>query len=130
MSAYTVSRRFIKASSRNLKELKERRLEHLRLVGLVIDGKTFHDGEMIIALGVMTGGWKVILGFVQGATENASVCRDFLNELLDRGLRMEDGVICVTDGRKGLRVRPLKGFLGDTPLFRVISGPVRAGHRF
>jgi len=94
LSASTVSRRFIKASSRKLKELKERRLEHLDLVGLVIDGKTFGAGftscqkdEMVIALGVSTGGEKVILGFIQAATENASVCKDFLNDLLDRGLR-------------------------------------------
>jgi transposase-like protein len=97
------TRRFIKASSRKLKELKERRLEHLDLVGLVIDGKAFQKDEMIIALGVTTGGEKVILGFIQAATENASVCKDFLNELLDRGLRIEDGVLCVMDGSKGLR---------------------------
>ncbi len=103
LSASTVSRRFIKAGSRKLKELRERRLEHLDLVGLVIDGKTFHDDEMIIALGVTTGGRKVTLGFIQAATENASVCKDFLNDLLDRGLRIEDGVLCVMDGSKGLR---------------------------
>lgn len=56
LSASTVSRRFIKASPRKLKELKERRLEHLDLVGLVIDGKAFQKDEMIIALGVTTGG--------------------------------------------------------------------------
>jgi len=39
LSAFTVSRRFIRASSRKLKELKERRLEHLDLVGLLTDGK-------------------------------------------------------------------------------------------
>jgi len=103
LSASSISRRFIKASSRKLKELKERRLEHLDLAGLVIDGKVFHKDEMIIALGETTGGEKVILGFIQAATENASVCKDFLNDLLDRGLRIDDGVLCVMDGSKGLR---------------------------
>jgi len=46
LSASTVSRRFIKASSRKLKELKERRLDHLDLVGLVIDGKAFHKEDI------------------------------------------------------------------------------------
>lgn len=103
LSASTVSRRFIKAGCRKLKELKRRRLDDLDVVGIVIDGKTFHRDEMIIALGVTTGGHKVILGFIQAATENASVCKDFLNDLLDRGLRIEDGVLCVMDGSKGLR---------------------------
>jgi transposase-like protein len=117
LSASTVSRRFIKASSRKLKELKERRLEHLDLVGLVIDGKAFENDEMIIALGVTTGGRKVILGFVQTATENASVCKDFLNELLDRGLRIEDGVLCVMDGSKGLR-KAVEGVFGRYALIQ------------
>jgi transposase-like protein len=112
LSASTVSRRFIKASSRKLRELKERRLEHLDLVGLVIDGKTFQKDEMIIALGVTTGGEKVILGFIQAATENASVCKDFLNDLLDRGLRIDNGVLCVIDGSKGLRKAVEKVFGG------------------
>ncbi|MBW2019155.1 MAG: hypothetical protein JRI65_03945 [Deltaproteobacteria bacterium] len=43
LSASTVSRRFIKASSR---KLKERRLDHLDLVGLVIDGKAFHKEDI------------------------------------------------------------------------------------
>jgi putative transposase len=103
LSASSVSRRFIKASCRKLKELKHRRLDHLDLVGLVIDGKVFQKDEMIIALGVTTGGEKVVLGFIQAATENASVCKDFLNDLLDRGLRIDDGVLCVMDGSKGLR---------------------------
>jgi transposase-like protein len=111
LSASTVSRRFIKASSRKLKELRERRLEHLDLVGLVIDGKTFENDEMIIALGVTTGGRKVILGFIEAATENASVCKDFLNELLDRGLRIENGVLCIMDGSKGLR-KAVEGVFG------------------
>jgi transposase-like protein len=112
LSASTVSRRFIKASSRKLRELKERRLEYLDLVGLVIDGKTFQKDEMIIALGVTTGGEKVILGFIQAATENASVCKDFLNDLLDRGLRIDNGVLCVMDGSKGLRKAVEKVFGG------------------
>jgi putative transposase len=81
LSPSTVSRRFIKASSRKLKELKERRLDDLDVVGVAIDGKTFQQDEMIIALGVTTGGQKVILGFIQAATENASVCKYFFMSL-------------------------------------------------
>jgi putative transposase len=45
----------------------------------------------------------VILGFIQAATENASVCKDFLNGLLERGLNVEEGLLCVMDGSKGIR---------------------------
>lgn len=103
LSASNVSKRFIEASERKLKELTERRLEGYDIVAIVIDGKTFQKDEMIIALGITVAGKKVILGFIQAATENTLVCRDFLWDLLDRGLRIEDGVLCVIDGSKGLR---------------------------
>jgi transposase-like protein len=103
LSASSVSRHFIKASSRKLKELRERRLDDMDVVGIVVDGKTFREDEIIIALGVTANGEKVALGFIQAATENAAVCKDFLNELLERGLKIELGILCVIDGSKGLR---------------------------
>ena len=57
---------------------------------------------MIIALGVTVEGKKVILGFIEAGTENAFVCKEFLTGLLDRGLRVEEGVLCVMDGSKGI----------------------------
>jgi len=103
LSPSTVSRRFIRASTRKLKELMERRLDELDIVTIVIDGKSFKDDEMIIALGVTEEGRKVLLGFIQAGTENASVCKDFLNNLLDRGLNIEEGMLCIMDGSKGIR---------------------------
>ena len=46
-------------------------------MALFIDGKTFADQEMIIALGVTMQGHKIPLGFVQAASENERVCRQF-----------------------------------------------------
>lgn len=103
LSASTVSRRFIKASSRKLKELMERDLSGYDLVALFIDGKSFAEDEMIIALGVTIGGEKIVLGFVQAGTENETVVKDFLNTLIERGVNIEQGVLCVVDGSKGLR---------------------------
>ena len=59
MSSTNISRRFKRASERKLKELRERRLDHLDIMVIVIDGKTFKEDEMIIALGVTVGGEKV-----------------------------------------------------------------------
>lgn len=63
----------------------------------------FADDEMVIAVGITVEGTKVILGFVQTATENEKACSDFLRELVERGLRYEDGILVIIDGSKGLR---------------------------
>ena len=102
LSASTVSRRFKRATARKLRELTERRLERYDLVALLLDGKTFAEDEMVAAVGVTLTGDKVLLGFVQTATENRKVCAAFLRELVERGLCVDLGVLVVTDGAKGL----------------------------
>jgi transposase-like protein len=103
LSPSTVSRRFIRASATKLRALCERRLDGDEFVALVLDGKTFADDAMVIALGITLAGQKVMLGFVQTASENERVCAAFLRDLVDRGLRPEDGLLVVLDGAKGLR---------------------------
>ncbi len=103
LSPSSVSRRFIRASAKQLRALQERRLDRYDCVALVLDGKTFAEDEMVIALGITVTGDKVILGFVQTATENETVCAAFLRELVGRGLRTDQGLLCVLDGAKGLR---------------------------
>ena len=102
LSPSSISRRFIKASSRKLKELMERDLSGYDFAVLFIDGKSFAEDEIIIALGVTIEGEKVVLGFVQSGTENERVIKDFLNSLMDRGLNIDQGLLCVIDGSKGL----------------------------
>jgi transposase-like protein len=110
ISPSTVSRRFIRTSADKLKALMERDLSDRDFVALFIDGKGFAEDEMIIALGVTITGEKVILGFIQSATENEKVVRDFLNGLLDRGFHGEEGLLCIIDGAKGLRSAVRKVF--------------------
>ena len=102
LSSSTVSRRFIKASAQKLAQFRERSLAQYDLVALFIDGKTFADQEMIIALGVTLQGDKIPIGFVQAATENERVCRQFIQSLIDRGLIYHKGLLCLIDGSKGL----------------------------
>lgn len=103
LSASSVSRRFIRASARHLRALCERRLDRDEFVAVVLDGKTFAQDTMVMALGLTLQGQKTILGFVQTATENEPVCAAFLRGLIERGLRVEPGLLCVIDGAKGLR---------------------------
>jgi transposase-like protein len=118
LSASTVSRRFIRASARQLQRLLERRLEAETFVALVIDGKTFAEDGMVSAVGVTVDGRKMILGFVQTATENRRVCAAFLRTLIERGLRFEDGLLVVTAGAKGLHAAVGEVFGGAAVLQR------------
>ena len=108
----TVSRRYIRASARQLQALLERRLEGYDLVALLVDGKTFAEDEMVVVLGVTMQGHKVILGFVQTGTENTRVIAELLRDLVVRGLRYEQGLLVVIDGSKGLR-RGVQEVFGD-----------------
>ena len=112
LSSSTVSRRFIKASAEKLKQFRKRSLAQYDLVALFIDGKTFADQEMIIALGVTIEGDKIPLGFVQAATENERVCRQFIRSLLKRDLVYHKGLLCLIDGSKGLYAALTKALSG------------------
>jgi transposase-like protein len=118
LSASSVSRRFIRASAKQLQAFQERRLDDYDLVALLLDGKTFAADRMVIALGITLTGEKVLLGFVQTATENARVCAAFLRELVDRGLRVDAGLLCVVDGAQGLRTALSSVFGAQAPVQR------------
>ena len=96
-------REFKKATAAKLKAFQERDLSQYDVVALFLDGKTFAEDEMVIALGVTMKGDKVFLGFIQTQTENAVVIRSFLRGLKDRGLDLSAGALVVLDGAKGLR---------------------------
>ena len=98
------------ASKAKLKEFQQRDLSSEQYVALFIDGKTFAEDTMVIALGVTQGGEKRPLGFVQTETENKAAMADFLRELLDRGLEISEGILVVIDGSKGLRAAVRKVF--------------------
>ena len=110
LSASTVSRRFVQVSSRKLKDLRERRLDEYDFVALLLDGKTFAEDTMVVAVGITMTGEKIVLGMVEAGTENSTVCAALLEELIERGLRFEDGVLVVIDGGKGLHKAVEKAF--------------------
>ena len=112
LSSSTVSRQFIEVSAAQLRQFQERDLSELDIVAMFLDGKTFADDTMVIALGITMKGEKVILGFVQTDTENKLVISQFLRSLLDRGLNASKGVLCIIDGSKGLRSAILNVFRG------------------
>jgi putative transposase len=109
----SVSRRWIRASAKKLAALNERSLVKYDIVAIFLDGKHFStDHEIVVALGITITGEKVILGMVETSTENYVVCRDFVRKLVDRGLDVEDPILCIIDGGKGLH-KGLKEVLNE-----------------
>lgn len=99
----SVSRHFVRATAQQLQQLCERRLETLHLVALLIDGIEFAGQTLIVALGVAESGTKHVLGLWQGATENATVTKALLEDLVARGLDPQRRYLFVLDGSKALR---------------------------
>jgi transposase-like protein len=99
----SVSRQFVRATAQQLQALCEKKLGELDLVALLIDGIEFAGQTLIVALGVAADGTKHVLGLWQGATENATVCKALLEDLVERGLNPERRYLVVIDGSKGLR---------------------------
>jgi putative transposase len=99
----SVSRQFVAASSNQLRVLCERRLEDLNLVVLMIDGIHFGGQVLVVALGIAASGEKHVLGVWQGATENTTVVKGLLEDLVDRGLDVQRRYLVVIDGSKALR---------------------------
>jgi transposase-like protein len=110
LSASSVSRSFVIASAAQLKAFQERELSGEDYVALFLDGKTFAEGTMVIALGITISGEKRFLGFVETGTENATVLSMFLRSLLARGLDISSGLLVIIDGGKGLRSAVRKVF--------------------
>jgi transposase-like protein len=110
LSSSSVSRAFVEASAGELRAFQERDLRGTTFVALFLDGKTFAEETMVIALGIQADGVKQFLGFVETTTENEPVLTTFLRSLLDRGLDVSEGILVVLDGGKGLRAAVRKAF--------------------
>lgn len=107
-----ICRRFIRASGKKLREFLERDLSSHDIVAIFMDGKTFAENSIVIALGITMNGDKVLLGFVETNTENHKVCRQFINGMKDRGLNTENEILFIIDGGKGL-YKGIKEVLGE-----------------
>jgi putative transposase len=102
-SKSAISRRFVAATERALAELLTADLSGLELVALMVDGVRVAEHCCVVALGITIDGTKVPLGLAEGATENATVVRDLLAGLRERGLEVTRPILVVIDGAKALR---------------------------
>jgi transposase-like protein len=103
ISKSQVSRENIEAGERLLKEVAERDFSHVEMLVIYIDGIQFGPYHVIVGVGVDVKGSKHVLGFREGATENAQVAKGLLEELVQRGVKPDRKRLFVIDGSKALR---------------------------
>ena len=84
----------------------------------MLDGIDLHGRTNIVALGISTEGEKLALGVWDGSSQNAAVASALLSDLVDRGLDVEQGLLFVIDGSKGLRKAIRQVFGNDVPVQR------------
>lgn len=99
----TVSEHFIEGSRQRLQQLERRPLSKHSFCAIFMDGTYFQKQQLIVALGLSLQGEKMVLGLRQGATENATVVRQLLEDLQERGIDFEVPRLYVLDGGKALQ---------------------------
>lgn len=101
-SRSAVSRRFVKQTETALAELLARDLTGLDVKVLMLDGEHMAERCVVVALGITADGTKLPVGLWEGSTENKTVVKALLADLVGRGLTFDDGLLVVIDGAKAL----------------------------
>jgi putative transposase len=114
-SRTSVSEMFVERTRTALGELMSRRLDDVRLAVMMLDGLEIADRTHVVALGISTDGVKIPLGLWEGSTENATLARTLLADLVDRGLDPDQAILFVIDGGKALR-KAIKDVFGEHAL--------------
>lgn len=101
VSPSAISEHLVEATAGKLKQFRERHLEDFVPLAVFLD--TVHRGgrAFVVALGLDLKGQKRVLGFWEGATENAEVGQMLLEDLHGRGLKLSAKVLFIIDGGKG-----------------------------
>ena len=111
ISASSVSRHIVEATSGKLRKFKERPLSDFIPFAIFLD--TVHRGGMafLVAMGIDFSGRKRILGFWEGASENSEIGEQLLRDLEGRNLKFGNKTLWITDGGSGL-IKTLKDRFG------------------
>jgi transposase-like protein len=110
----SVSRHWKAATAKELEALMQRPIPKDLLV-LMIDSKFFGGDCLVAAIGIDVQGRKHVLGIWHGATENSTVVKGLLEDLVSRGLDSERKMLIVLDGAKALR-KAVQMVLGEQGL--------------
>jgi putative transposase len=110
----SVSRHWKAATAQELEKLMQRAVPK-DLLALMIDSKFFGGDCLVAAIGIDLQGKKHVLGLWHGATENSTVVKELLENLVSRGLDSEHKLLLVIDGAKALR-KAVQMVLGEQGL--------------
>jgi putative transposase len=99
----SVSRRFVLKTEEQLDAALKKPLGETHWAGVYIDGLHFAEHVVIVVLGVDASGKKHVLGLREGSTENSTLCKELLSNLVERGLPADRALLTIIDGGKGLR---------------------------
>ncbi len=103
MSKTAVDEAFIASSKESLRVFEERRFDNEQYTAIFVDGKHLSGQQIILALGVSADGQKHALGFCQSSSENSLPIGEMFSGLINRGLNIDQGILFIVDGAKGLR---------------------------
>ena len=101
-SRSAVSRRFVKQTETALAELMARDLTGEDIKVLMLDGEHMAERCVVVALAITAAGSKKFFFISDGTTENKTVVRSLLADLVERGLTVDDGLLVIIDGAKAL----------------------------
>lgn len=117
-SKSSVSRAFQRASKKDLDEINEGDLSSYSFCALMLDGVEIAERCIVCAVGITEELEKVVVGLVDGDTENSTVVRDLLSSLLERNFTTgTEKLLCVLDGSKALK-KAVRSVFGECALIQ------------
>jgi putative transposase len=110
-SRSNVSRLWVTVGKAKVVELRTRDIASRDWLVLMLDGiHLSRDQTAIAAIGITSGGEKVVLDFELGSSENYEVCSDLLVRIASRGFQTKGRLLVVTDGSAALKKAVLEHF--------------------
>lgn len=103
ISRSAVSRKLVQAAQAAMAKLAERKFDDIDILAIYIDGIRIAGQLIVVAVGLDAAGEKHLLGLKPGDTENASVVKALLADLVERGIRQDKRRLFIIDGAKALR---------------------------
>ena len=103
ISASNLSKKFKQCSGDKLQQLQTRSLAQHDIIVVFIDAKRYADDGIIVGLGVTMDGKKIVLGIEHVHSENGRAIEQWLDRLIERGLKFERGILFIIDGSKGIK---------------------------
>ena len=120
LSKSNVSRHWQSVGHKFVDELRSKDLSQKDWAILMIDGiRLSKDQLAVVAVGITAEGYKHVLDFDLGSTENTEVCRALMRRLMNRGFHCGRRLLAVLDGSDAIK-KALKEFFPEVLVQRCL----------